>query len=167
MPSYSVDYAKAHQQTKGIMLDTQQASDIGSRFVVAFNTLGTPAFVSNAANLYADQLYINDTLSQFSNKQELIKHFEGMNKRVSNVNVKLISATYHEDSAYIHWHMAYDFKMFGSTKTMDSYGISEIKVNSQQQIIFQQDFWDPANGLYRSLPVFGGAYKWVLPFKKS
>lgn len=167
MPSYSADYSKARQQTKGVVLDTQQASDIGSRFVAAFNTLGTPAFVSNAAHLYADQLYINDTLSQFSNKQELIKHFEGMNKRVSNVNVKLLSATYHDDSAYIHWHMAYDFKMFGSTKTMDSYGISEIKVNSQRQIIFQQDFWDPANGLYRSLPVFGGAYKWVLPFKKS
>ena len=50
---------------------------------------------------------------------------------------------------------------------MASYGISEIKINAKQQIIFQQDYWDPANGLYRSLPVFGGAYKWVLPFKKS
>ncbi len=59
------------------------------------------------------------------------------------------------------------FKMLGRTKTMASYGISQIKINEQQQIIFQQDFWDPANGLYRSLPVFGGVYKWILPFKKS
>lgn len=167
MPAYTSDYTKALEQVNGVVMDDQKAMDIGQRFVGAFNTLGTPSFVKNASNLYADQLYINDTLSQFSNKQELVKHFEGMNKRVSNVTVKLISATHHEDSAYIHWHMAYDFKMFGSTKTMDSYGISEIKVNPQQQIIFQQDFWDPANGLFRSLPVFGGAYKWVLPFKKS
>lgn len=167
MPAYTSDYTKAREQVNGVVMDDQKAMDIGQRFVGAFNTLGTPSFVKNASNLYADQLYINDTLSQFSNKQELVKHFEGMNKRVSNVTVKLISATHYEDSAYIHWHMAYDFKMFGSTKTMDSYGISEIKVNPQQQIIFQQDFWDPANGLFRSLPVFGGAYKWVLPFKKS
>ena len=49
---------------------------------------------------------------------------------------------------------------------MDSFGISEIKVNPNHQIIFQQDFWDPANGLYRSLPYVGGTYSWVLPFKK-
>jgi hypothetical protein len=166
LPSYTSDYSQADQNIKGITFNDEQAQQIGSRFIDAFNALGTANFVAQASSLYADQLYINDTLSQFSNKQDLIKHFDGMNNRVSNVNVKLISATYHEDSAYIHWYMAYDFKMFGRTKSMTSYGISEVKINQNQQIIFQQDYWDPANGLYRSLPVFGGAYKWVLPFKK-
>ena len=167
LPSYTHDYTEADQNIQGISLNDAQAQNIGSRFVAAFNTLGTPEFVNRASSLYADQLYINDTLSQFSNKQDLIEHFKGMNNSVSNVTVKLISATHHQDSAYIHWYMAYDFKMFGRTKSMASYGISEIKINQNQQIIFQQDFWDPANGLYRSLPVFGGAYKWVLPIKKS
>ncbi len=76
------------------------------------------------------------------------------------------SATHHQDTAYIHWYMSYDFKMLGRSKTMASYGISQIKINEQQKIIFQQDYWDPANGLYRSLPIFGGVYKWILPFKK-
>ena len=39
--------------------------------------------------------------------------------------------------------------------------------NKDNQIIFQQDFWDPANGLYRQLPYVGGAYSWLLAFKKS
>lgn len=167
VPSYSGDYGKAEQQITGVTLNDEQALEIGNHFVAAFNTLGTPSFVSNVSNLYADQLYINDTLSQFSQKKDLIKHFEGMNTRVSNVTVKLISATHHQDSAYIHWYMTYDFKMLGRSKTMASYGISQIKINDQQKIIFQQDFWDPANGLYRSLPIFGGVYKWILPFKKT
>lgn len=50
---------------------------------------------------------------------------------------------------------------------MASYGISQIKINQQQQIIFQQDFWDPADGLYRHLPYMGSIYTWLLPFKKS
>jgi hypothetical protein len=54
----------------------------------------------------------------------------------------------------------------GRVKSMDSYGISELKQNAAGQIIFQQDFWDPANGLYRALPYLGGFYQWVLPFKK-
>lgn len=167
VPSYTNDYANADQNIKGITLNNEQAYDIGSRFVAAFNTLGTPVFVDRASSLYADQLFINDTLSQFAHKKDLIKHFEGMNSWVSNVSVKLISATHHEDSAYIHWKMAYDFKIFGTKRAMKSYGISEIKINQANQIIFQQDFWDPANGLYRSMPVVGGIYGWILPFKNT
>lgn len=63
--------------------------------------------------------------------------------------------------------MAYHFKIFGKNKPMTSYGISQIKINQQQQIIFQQDFWDPADGLYRHLPYMGSIYTWLLPFKKS
>ncbi|MFX6213722.1 nuclear transport factor 2 family protein, partial [Acinetobacter baumannii] len=81
VPSYSGDYGKAERQITGVTLNDEQALEIGHRFVAAFNTLGTPSFVSNASQLYADQLYINDTLSQFSQKKDLIKHFEGMNAR--------------------------------------------------------------------------------------
>ena len=166
VPSYTADYQRANKQITGIVLDDAKAQMIGNRFVEAFNSMGTADFVKNAAQLYADHLFINDTLSQFSNKKELIKHFEGMNEHVGNVSVQLISATHTLDSAYIHWHMQYDFRMFGRTKTMSSYGISQIKINEQNLIIFQQDYWDPANGLYRSLPYIGKGYSLVLPFKK-
>lgn len=166
IPSYSADYAQSRNGIQGIALDQAKAQDIGLRFTSAFNTLGTPEFVERAGSLYADQLFINDTLSQFSSRKKLLEHFQGMNQRVSNVTVSLLNTSYHQDSAYVHWHMAYDFKMFGTTRTMDSFGISEIKVNGDNKIIFQQDFWDPANGLYRSLPYVGGTYSWVLPFKK-
>jgi len=165
IPSYSADYAQSRNSIQGIALDQAKAQNIGLRFTSAFNTLGTPEFVERAGSLYSDQLFINDTLSQFSSRQNLLEHFQGMNKRVSNVSVKLLNTSYHHDSAYVHWHMAYDFKMFGTTRSMDSYGISEIKIDSNNKIIFQQDFWDPANGLYRSLPYLGGVYSWLLPFK--
>ncbi|MEJ5138159.1 nuclear transport factor 2 family protein [Acinetobacter guillouiae] len=165
IPSYSADYAQSRNSIQGIALDQAKAQNIGLRFTSAFNTLGTPEFVERAGSLYSDQLFINDTLSQFSSRQNLLEHFQGMNKRVSNVSVKLLNTSYHQDSAYVHWHMAYDFKMFGTTRSMDSYGISEIKIDSNNKIIFQQDFWDPANGLYRSLPYLGGVYSWLLPFK--
>ncbi len=165
IPSYSADYAQSRNSIQGIALDQAKAQNIGLRFTSAFNNLGTPEFVERAGSLYSDQLFINDTLSQFSSRQNLLEHFQGMNKRVSNVSVMLLNTSYHQDSAYVHWHMAYDFKMFGTTRSMDSYGISEIKIDSNNKIIFQQDFWDPANGLYRSLPYLGGVYSWLLPFK--
>ncbi|WP_111892147.1 nuclear transport factor 2 family protein [Acinetobacter sp. MB5] len=165
--SYSDDYAIASRNRVGITLTDQQAEQIAQHFVATFNQLGTPQFLAKANELYADSLYINDTLSQFSSKPELMKHFQGMNARVSQVDVRLVSVTHQKDSAYVHWYMAYHFKMFGKSKPMASYGISQIKINQQQQIIFQQDFWDPADGLYRHLPYMGRVYAWLLPFKKS
>lgn len=167
VPSYSSDYKQARDTTQGVMLNDEKALDIGTRFTSTFDTLGTPAFVDKASSLYEEKLFINDTLSQFSSRDDLAEHFKGMNKRVSNVTVKLLNTSYYQDSAYVHWSMAYDFKMFGTTRKMSSHGISEMKINENNKIIFQQDFWDPADGLFRSLPYVGGAYSWVLPFKKS
>lgn len=167
IPSYSNDYANARSTVQGITMTPAKAQDIGVRFTSAFNTLGTPEFINRASNLYADSLYINDTLSQFSKRENLVEHFKGMNNRVSNVSVKLLNTSHFDDSAYVHWRMAYDFKIFGTTRSMESHGISEIKLNEQDKIVFQQDFWDPADGLFRSLPYAGGLYAWLLPFKKS
>ena len=167
IPSYSSDYAKARTNIQGVTLNEASALNIGTQFTSTFDTLGTPEFVEKASQLYSEQLFINDTLSQFSSRSDLVEHFKGMNKRVSNVTVKLLNTSYSHDSAYVHWHMAYDFKIFGTTRTMASHGLSEIKINDNNKIIFQQDFWDPADGLYRSLPYVGGIYSWVLPFKKS
>lgn len=167
IPSYSEDYAKARSQVQGINMTPAKAQDIGVRFTRAFNTLGTPEFINRASALYEDELYINDTLSQFQQRNDLIEHFKSMNERVSNVSVKLLNTSHYEDSAYVHWRMSYDFKIFGATRSMDSHGISEIKLNEQDKIVFQQDFWDPADGLFRSLPYARGLYAWLLPFKKS
>lgn len=167
VPSYSSDYKQARNTIQGVTLNDDKALDIGTRFTSTFDTLGTPEFVNKAGSLYAEKLFINDTLSQFRSRNDLVEHFKGMNKRVSNVSVKLLNTSYYQDSAYVHWSMAYDFKMFGATRAMESHGISEMKVNEKNEIIFQQDFWDPADGLFRSIPYVGGAYSWVLPFKKS
>lgn len=166
IPSYSSDYQQARDSIQGVILNDEKAREIGTRFTSTFDTLGTPEFVEKAGSLYAEKLFINDTLSQFRSRNDLVEHFKGMNKRVSNVTVKLLNTSYYQDSAYVHWSMAYDFKMFGTTRSMASHGISEMKVNEQNKIILQQDFWDPADGLFRSIPYVGAAYSWVLPFKK-
>ena len=166
IPSTTADYSNAKAQIQGQTMNAELANKVGTRFVETFNYLGQPDFVQRASSMFADKFYVNDTLAQYTQKSQLIKHFEGMNQHVSNAKVTLVSATYQQDSAYVHWHMAYDFKLFGKTKRMDSYGITEMKVNDQNQIVFQQDYWDPSNGFYRHLPYVGGFYSWLLPLKK-
>lgn len=167
MSQYTQDYQQARASHQGVVLSDEQAQQMAAQFVQTFNKLGTPAFMPAVKALYAEEFFINDTLSQYQHKSTLLKHFEGMNERVVHSKVKLVQVTYAGDVAYVHWDMRYDLKIFGKVKSMHSYGISELKQNSDNQIIFQQDFWDPANGLYRALPYVGGLYQWVLPFKQS
>ena len=164
-PSYTPHYEQALAQYPGIQPTAAQAQSVAERFVALFNQLGTPAFIDSAQTLYADQLYNNDTLSLHSRKSTLITHFQGMNKRVSNPDVRLIHAHAAGDRIYIHWRMGFDMRFMGMTKRMMSYGISEIRINAAEQIILQQDYWDPNNGLLRELPVVGGLFGLVTPFK--
>ena len=76
IPSYSADYAQSRDGIQGIALDQAKAQDIGLRFTSAFNTLGTPKFVENAGALYADQLFINDTLSHFHRVKNCLNIFK-------------------------------------------------------------------------------------------
>src|SRR5690606_23213659 len=74
IPSYSSDYAKARNNTQGVALDQAKAHDLCIRSISAFNSLPRPAFVAEADSLCADQLCINDTLSQFSSRLNLFAH---------------------------------------------------------------------------------------------
>lgn len=162
---YTNQYATARLQQQGVMLDDAAAKVLATRFADTFNQMGKPEFIGAVDQLYADNLYLNDTLSMAQQKSALLDNFKAMNKRITSAQVDIINVNTSQDSAYVHWKMAFHLKFLGQEKDIASYGISEIKQNAAGQIIFQHDFWDPANGLYRSLPYAGGLFRWLVPFK--
>ena len=164
--SYTQLYETNNAAIQGVQLSQSQADALAARFAETFNQLGTPKFLSAARDLFADDLYVNDTLSIYYHFKDMMPHFEGMNQSVSDSHVVIQHALLAGDSVFVHWKMTYTLKMFGSKKTMSSYGISQLKVNDKDKIIFQQDYWDASNGLYRQLPVLSGVYRLLLPLKQ-
>lgn len=164
---YTQQYSAARQQQQGVTQDAASAQALAARFAQAFNQMGQPSFISAVDQLYADSLYINDTLSVHYQKGSVLENFKAMNKRIQRAQVTIIDVTTAKDVAYVHWKMRFDLKLLGQVKVIESHGISELKQNAAGQIIFQHDFWDPANGLYRALPYAGGLYRWLTPFKTS
>ncbi len=162
---YTNQYATARMQQHGVMLDNAAAQVLAARFAATFDQMGKPEFLGAVNELYADNLYMNDTLSLAQQKSALLDNFKDMNKRIKRAKVDIINVNASQDSAYIHWKMTFHLKFLGQEKDIASYGISEIKQNAAGQIIFQHDFWDPANGLYRPLPYVGGLFRWLVPFK--
>lgn len=165
--SYTQVYEKNNQSIQGVQFNQTQADELAGRFTATFNQMGTPQFMVAARDLFADDLYVNDTLSVYNHFADMTDHFEGMNSSVSDASVVLQHVLPTGDSVFVHWKMTYTLKIFGSKKTMASYGISQLKMNQNGKIVFQQDYWDANNGLYRQLPVAGSLYRMLLPLKQS
>lgn len=166
-PSYTAIYEQSDQQIHGIELTQAMGDALAGRFVNTFNHIGKPDFMQLTRDLFADDLYANDTLSIYHHYSDMMDHFQSMNQTVSYAHVELKHAFIANDSVYVHWKMDYTLKIFGREKAMSSYGISQLKMNAQGKIIFQQDYWDPNNGLYRQLPIIGGVYRLLLPIKQA
>ena len=161
--SYTTMYEKNDQQIHGVVLTQAMGDALAGRFVNTFNHIGQPDFMRLTRDLFADDLYANDTLSIYYHYSD----FQGMNESVTHSHVELKHAFVADDSVYVHWKMDYTLKVLGSEKAMSSLGISQLKMNAQGKVIFQQDYWDSNNGLYRQLPVVGGVYRWLLPIKQA
>jgi len=162
--SYTDTYEQQSKAIQGVVLDQAAADAIAQRFVTTFSLMGTPQFFTEAKALFAEKgLYINDTLTLYTDAEQLAKHMQGMNARVKDAHVDLVHTWVGGDSVYVHWRMHYTLHVLGVDRPMASFGISQLKVNASGKIIFQQDYWDSNNGLYRQLPRIGWLYRWLLP----
>lgn len=165
--SYTTTYEMNDQKTHGVVLTQPMGDDLANRFVSTFNHIGKPEFMPLTRDLFADDLYVNDTLSVYYHYSDMAEHFQGMNESVTHSHVELKHAFVAGDSVYVHWKMDYTLKILGREKAMSSFGISQLKMNNNGKIIFQQDYWDANNGLYRQLPIVGVLYRWLLPIKQA
>ncbi len=156
---YTAAYLDADARGADVAV-TADADAVARRFQAAFRTLTEPEFVDRVEALYAERLYFNDTLTEKSSKVELVAYFRSIQNRLHHGELKVLDAAGSGDHVYIRWQMDVRFKVAGRHVASESVGVSHIKVNSEGQVIFHQDFWDSAEGLYRHLPVLGAVVAW-------
>lgn len=164
--SYTASYERQASAVQAATLDAAAAEALAQGFVTTFARLGQPDFMAAADRLFSPDLaYVNDVLSQYQRFDAVRAHLAEMSAAVSDARVDKVASWQQGDSVYVHWRMEYTLHVLGSSRRMASHGISQLKADARGRIVFQQDFWDSNNGLYRQLPVAGWLYRWLLPFK--
>lgn len=164
--SYTMRYERQARDARAVTLDVVAADALAQRFVTTFAHLGQPDFMVAVEQLFSpDLVYVNDVLSQYQRVDQVRAHLAGMSAAVSDARVDKVASWQQGDSVYVHWRMEYTLHVLGSSRRMASHGISQLKADARGRIVFQQDFWDSNNGLYRQLPVAGWLYRWLLPLK--
>ena len=124
--------------------------------VELFSDLKHQDVPNRVANAYAENLYFNDTLLTYTDRDALSEYLVDGANRVDAINVTFEDVASSGENYYVRWLMEMNFKVMGKSIESKSIGISQIRLNEQGKIVFHQDFWDNTSGFFGHLPLVGG-----------
>jgi len=105
---------------------------------------------------YAPTLYFNDTLKEITDRATL-KHYlaesaAAVEQCTVDIDDVVANAT---GDYYFRWRMRIRFKRFARGRDTWSIGMSQIRFDADGRVVFHQDFWNAADGLFQHVPVLG------------
>lgn len=156
MPKPYVDqYTAALFQYPG----SEAAIDLGiERFRTAYADLADAAVGDRIRELYAETLYFHDTLKMIDQREALVAYMERMAHSIDSSRMTIDAVLRDRADVYLRWTMHFETHMLGRHVHSQTIGMTHLRFDEDGRAVLHQDFWDPASGLYRHVPVVG----WVL-----
>lgn len=132
-----------------------------SRFIAFYNPLEAQHIQDNIDQIYARNLYFNDTLVTLRNREALREHLLATANRLEAFSLQVRDCLFHNNEVFLVWIMEAQFSVLGQARLSRTIGISQLRFNARGQVIFQQDFWDSSQGLDQHLPIIGPPTRWL------
>jgi hypothetical protein len=120
-----------------------------------YGDLAEENFAERVAELYAEELYFNDTIHIIRDRDELVEYMRKTGAGLESSSVEIERVIRDGEDVYVRWTMHFVTRAAGKRIDSHSIGISQLRFNDQGKIVFHQDFWDSASALYQHLPVVG------------
>jgi len=128
-------------------------------FIEFFSDLQDTDVERRTSQIYADDLYFNDTLKTFSSRQKLASYLGETARKVEFNRVDIYRIIPYGDDYFMQWTMHTGFKVFGKLIETESIGITHVRLDDEGKVNFHQDFWDNTEGLFSHLPVVGNVVR--------
>ncbi|PKL94920.1 MAG: hypothetical protein CVV18_07395 [Gammaproteobacteria bacterium HGW-Gammaproteobacteria-8] len=158
-PAVPKSYVESYREALRTQPGSELAIDLGvERFRQAFSDLSSTATRDRFLALYAERMYFHDTLKHFERREMLADYMGAMAKTIEASEVEIDQVIRDRADVYLRWTMRFEIRAVGRPLMSDTIGMTHVRFNEQGEVVLHQDFWDPASGLYRQLPVIG----WVL-----
>jgi hypothetical protein len=150
----SRDYPERYAEALAKAPSAPPPADAITRFAELYARLHEAGFEERARAFYAPSLYFNDTLTTLATHDELVAHLRGMHEAGTRLSITIDDVIDKGPDLYVRWTMVATFDALGS-RTSRTIGISHLRFAPDGRCALQQDFWDPALGFYRNVPVVG------------
>ena len=135
--------------------------EILSRFINFYNPLDQDHIAKGMDQIYAEELYFNDTLVTLLERNALQEHLLATAERLSHMSLRPVNVIRDDNQVYLVWVMEARFSLLGRERLSRTIGISQLRFNSNGKVFFHQDFWDSSQGLDQHLPVLGPMTRWL------
>jgi hypothetical protein len=149
-------YFNTHSQLMQSSSATAVSSDVKNKFQMVLGDFKKTMTEENLRELYAEDLYFNDTLVTIRSIDELITYMANTTNNTTEATVEIVDVAKSESDYYLRWTMDFTFNARGKTIRSKSIGMTQVRFNEQGKVVFHQDYWDSANAFYQHLPIVGG-----------
>ncbi len=155
---YTHLYEQALSEQPGSPQVPDQAVD---RFVALYSPIDADYIETHLDDVYAEDLYFNDTLVTLYKRDALKAHMLKTAERLDYMSLEIQNRWNQGENVFLQWIMETRFTILGSERDVRTIGISQLRFNDQGKVVFHQDFWDSSQGLDQQLPIVGGFSRWL------
>ena len=118
--------------------------------------------MSRAAEVYAKDAFLNDTLKTVRGGQAIEDYFVETAESLEYARVKFDDTLRSEDgSYYLRWTMVMKSKVINKGNEIETIGVSHIRFDRDGKVLVHQDYWDNARGVFEHIPVIGSGIRMV------
>lgn len=155
-------YAYLYEQAVNEQAGSVEVSDQAlARFVALYSPIDADHIEAHIDEVYAEDLYFNDTLSTIYRRDKLKAHMLKTAERLDYMSLNVQNHWQEGEDVFLLWFMETHFSILGSDRNVRTIGISQLRFNDRGKVVFHQDFWDSSQGLDQQLPILGGFSRWL------
>lgn len=133
--------------------------EAGAHFIHFFGELSEQGVRERIHDTFASNVHFNDTLKDVHGIDDLEPYLIESAQAVELCTVELQDVASSGGDYYLRWTMDIRFKRFKKGETTRSIGMSRLRFDESGKIVFHQDYWDAASGLFEHVPLLGGVIR--------
>lgn len=126
-----------------------------------FADMTEEAVRSRAAETYAADAYLNDTLAVVEGAPAIAEYFARTTRRVSALRVEFLDVSHAGPEYYVRWRMTIESPRLNDGAPMVSYGVTHFRFDEAGRVLVHKDFWDAGTGLHEYVPGVGALVRRV------
>ena len=108
---------------------------------------------AKVTEVYAERVYFRDAFKQKGSAEEIKEYLLAGLAPLNDAEFEFRRVARAGDEFYLDWVMRLDFKKTPPGTWEESMGMTHMRFNSEGQVIFHQDYWDPTDIVYKRIPI--------------
>ena len=134
-------------------LTPEQRDEAIARVMALFEDYSEENLRRNIREVYAENLFFRDGFKEFSQVGPLEDYMIHSTEPLRTCTFDFEPAVVSGQDVFLRWTMNLNLKRDKVTEVDRAIGMSHLRFDAQGKVVFQQDYWDPTDVLYRRIPV--------------